>query len=86
MDAGNVSQESLEGPILFIMFTIEMEEAVDQTPVKLADDIKQVREFIILSCDVAIQQDLFRLAEWSKRNLMKANFCTVLNSIDSMLL
>lgn len=57
MDVGNVSQESLAGPILF-MFIIEMEEALDQTPVKLPDDIKQVRAAVILSCEVAIQKNL----------------------------
>lgn len=61
-----VLQRSIRGPVLFNMFTHDLEETLDCTLVKLADDTKLVGSVDMLEAWVAIQRDLDKLEEWDK--------------------
>ncbi|PKU31435.1 rna-directed dna polymerase from mobile element jockey-like [Limosa lapponica baueri] len=68
-----VPQGSILGPTLFNTFISDLDDGIKCTLMKFSDDTKPSGEVDTSEGRTTLQEDLNRLEEWAKKNLMKVN-------------
>ena len=68
-----IPQGSILSPTLFSIFMSKLDDGIKCTLMTFADDTKLSGEVDTLEGRATLQEDLHRLEEWAKKNLLKFN-------------